>query len=53
MNLDDLAKKMRLNEYDVDVVQTKDDAKKIILDMCSNKIVGIGDSHTISELKIM
>lgn len=53
MDLESLAQKMRLNEYEVDVVETKDDAKKIILDMCSDKIVGIGDSHTISELDVI
>lgn len=53
MNLEDLARKMRLNEYEVDVVKTKEDAKRIILDICTDKIVGIGDSHTISDLNII
>ncbi|HCC03689.1 MAG TPA: lactate utilization protein [Clostridiales bacterium] len=53
MELEELAKKMRLNEYEVDVVNSKEEAKEIILNMCSNKVVGIGDSHTISELNVI
>lgn len=48
-----LADIMRKNEYEVIVCNTKEDAKRIILDMCKDKSVGIGDSHTINDLDIL
>lgn len=53
MNINELAEKMRKNEYEVIVCNTKDEARKIIIDMCKNKSVGIGDSHTIVDLNIL
>ena len=56
MNLDKinlLADKMRKNEYEVIVCSSKEEAKKIILEMCKDKSVGIGDSHTINDLNIL
>lgn len=56
MNLDEinlLADKMRKNEYEVIVCNTKEEAKKIVIDMCKNKSVGIGDSHTIMDLNVL
>ena len=56
MNLDEinlLADKMRKNEYEVIVCNTKEEAKKIVIDMCKNKSVGIGDSHTIMNLNVL
>lgn len=53
MNIKELAEKMRKNEYEVIVCNTKDEARKIIIDMCKNKSVGIGDSHTIVDLNIL
>lgn len=53
MNINELAEKMRKNEYEVIVCNTKDEARKIIIDMCKNKSVGIGDSHTIGDLNIL
>ena len=48
-----LADKMRRNEYEVIVCSNKEEAKKIILDMCKDKSVGIGDSHSINDLNIL
>ena len=48
-----LAEKMRKNEYEVIVCNTKDEARKIIIDMCKDKSVGIGDSHTVVDLNIL
>ena len=56
MNINDLnilADKMRQNEYNVLVCETKEQARDIIVDMCKNKSVGIGDSHTISDLGVI
>lgn len=48
-----LADKMRKNEYEVIVCNTKAEAKKIVLEMCKDKSVGIGDSHSINDLNIL
>ena len=53
MNLESLAEKLRLNEYEVEIANTKEDANRMILDMCTDKIVGIGDSHMINDLNII
>ena len=56
MNLDELnmlADKMRKNEYNVIVCSTKEETKNIVIDMCKDKSVGIGDSHTINDLNIL
>ena len=56
MNLDKLnmlADKMRKNEYNVIVCSTKEETKNIVIDMCKDKSVGIGDSHTINDLNIL
>ena len=56
MNLDKinlLADKMKKNEYEVIVCNTKEEARKIIIDMCKDKSVGIGDSHTIKDSNIL
>lgn len=53
MNINELAEKMRKNEYEVIVCNTKEEAKQKILEMCKNKSVGIGDSHTIVDLNIL
>lgn len=48
-----LAEKMRVNEYEVFVEDTKEDAKKRILELCKDKTVGVGDSHTIYDLNVI
>ena len=48
-----LAEKMRINEYEVLVVDNRDEAKELILKICRDKSVGIGDSHTIRDLNII
>ena len=53
MNINELAEKMRKNEYEVIVCNTKEETKQKILEMCKNKSVGIGDSHTIVDLNIL
>ena len=53
MDLEVLAKKLRFNEYEVDVCNNKEEARKIIIDMCKDKVVGIGDSHTITDLNVI
>lgn len=51
--LEKLAEKMRFNGYEVLVCNTKEEAKSEILNMCKNKVIGIGDSHTINDLEIL
>ena len=51
--LEKLAEKMRFNGYEVLVCDTKEEAKREILNMCKNKVIGIGDSHTINDLEIL
>ena len=53
LRLEKLAEKMRYNGYEVLVFNTKEEAKNEILNMCKNKIIGIGDSHTINDLEIL
>ena len=51
--LENLAKKLEFNGYEVMVVNTKEEAKQEILKMCKDKVVGIGDSHTIDDLDVL
>lgn len=51
--LEALADKLRKNEYEVVIFDTKELAKDYLLNMCANKSVGIGDSHTIDEIGLI
>lgn len=51
--LEKLAKKLRFNGYDVLICNTKEEAKEEIINMCKNKTIGIGDSHTIIDLDVL
>jgi len=51
--LEKLAKKLEFNGYEVMICNTKEEAKQEVLNMCKDKIVGIGDSHTIVDLNVL
>lgn len=48
--LNTLAKKLKLNEYDVEVFDDIYSANEYIASLCIGKIVGLGDSHTIRDM---
>ncbi len=51
--LEQLAIKLRNNEYEVEVFNNKEEARNYLLKVCQDKSVGIGDSHTIMEIGLI
>lgn len=48
--LEKLAERFRFNDYETIVCDTKQEAKTILLEICKNKNVGIGDSHSVEDV---
>lgn len=51
--IDDLSKKLVRNEWEVKVFDDPKEAADHIAEMCSGKVIGVGDSHTIIEIGLL
>lgn len=51
--LEKLAEKIRKNEFDAKVFNTKEEAVEYIAEACKGKTIGIGDSHTITSIGLI
>lgn len=48
-----LAKKLQKNEYEVEICASSKEAVDYLLKRCQNKVVGIGDSHTVKKIGLL
>lgn len=48
-----IIKRLAMNEFDAVYFEDKEKAKEFILNICQNKSVGVGDSHTIREIGLI
>lgn len=48
--LERLANKFRFNDYEAIVCYTKQEARDALLEICKDKNVGVGDSHSVEDI---
>jgi L-lactate utilization protein LutB len=53
VRLNKLSQKLILNEWNVWVCHDKNDATDYVAELCKGKVIGLGDSHTISDIGLL